>query len=197
MFCVVSIGELMDVARRTRGLELMNRLEHAKGFVLNPNAHFDVEEEDVLSVEVAAGLAVVKEFRAFLEEQSWKKDKFMAGQKLSAREEMKVKLSEARGRLAAGAIEDAKIALRDAHEYFWLVYGERLGVVVPINAKITASGIWKAAKQSNLLSADTEGRLNKARPYLFGSVRTAEFSESEFENSATLLEQLSAPLLLK
>ena len=190
------IAEFADAVKREHIKELFIRLERAKAFVLNPNAHFDVQEEDVLSVEVSAGLQAVKEFVQFADAQSWKKTEFQSGLVMSETDELRWKLSEARGRLLVGEIDHAQSLMKDAHTIFWLFYGRRLGVALPMGSDAKPWTIWKAAVAQGKLSNTTEARLKASRPYLSGAVGAEKFVAADFEGAAVLLEQLSAPLLL-
>ena len=54
------LGELVDEKRRQAALLLVARLREAQAFVLNRNSHFDVEEEDTLSVEVKSAIQTLQ-----------------------------------------------------------------------------------------------------------------------------------------
>jgi hypothetical protein len=59
------LQELVDNTRRQTALQIFAQLEQARTFVLNRNAHFDIEEEDTLSAEVGAAITAVEDFATF------------------------------------------------------------------------------------------------------------------------------------
>jgi hypothetical protein len=185
------LEELVDDGRRQKALELLARLEHARGFVLNRNAHFDVEEEDTLSAEVGAAVEVVKELGAFCRAQSWEKAKFQTGRGINPLEQMRAQIAAARQMLAKGARRQCQDSMRSAHGCFWKVYGNKLGVLVPIETDITASVIWKAAEEQNKLPLGVSDRLTPVKGYLFGVVKPVDFDPAKFESVAKLLEELT------
>ena len=189
------LEELVDDARRARALELLAQLEQARAFVLNRNAHFDVEEEDTLSAEVGAAIEVVKGLKMFLSEQAWENANFHSGRKLTALEQMNAHLASARDLVMKGAKCQCRGEMRSAHDLFWQAYGEKLGVLVPLGVKITAAVIWSAAQVQEKLTADSNTRLDSAKGYLYGSVKGDKFDAAKFEEAATLLEELVAPHL--
>lgn len=190
------IAEFREPSQRTRGTELMILLARAKAFVLNPNAHFDIEEEDVLSVEVETGLTTVREFIEFAESQSWKRSQFAPPLKISVRDEMRLKLSAARGHLLAGEIDKAQEMLRQAHRVFWDLYGSRIGVTLEMGTDVDPWKVWKAAIQQGKLPSLAATALMRARPYFSGKVVRANFEAAKFESAILTLERLSAPLPL-
>ena len=191
----VRVTAIADAPRRANALDLLIRLERAKAFVLNPNAHFDVQEEDVLSVEVATGLQAVKEFIEFAEAYSWKKNEGR-GLMLSRRDELRFKIAEVRAKLVEREIADAQNAMKDAHSIFWQLYGAKLGVSLQMGVAVTPWTVWRAAEQQRKLLDAVQARLLAARPYLSGSVETRDFDIAECEDAILLLEELSAPFLL-
>ena len=186
------LGELLDEARRKTALRLVARVREAKTFVLNRNAHFDVEDEDVLSGEVGSAIAAVKEFGEFLASQHWAKANFVSGRHLPAEERLAASLSAARETAALGALKQALGALSVANEAFWEVYGSRLGVLFPIGASPKASDIWKAANDQGRISGEVEARLNPTKPYLFATQKTKEFNVVKFAEAARALEELES-----
>jgi HEPN domain-containing protein len=121
------LRELVDNARRAQALQLLSRLEQARAFVLNRNAHFDLEEEDTLSAEVGTAIEVMKDLTTFLTAQSWKKANFESGRTLTSLEQMNAEISAARKAAAKGAINQARLSLANAHNAFWRVFGLKLG----------------------------------------------------------------------
>lgn len=186
--------ELVDDGRRTKALELFAGLEQARSFVLNQNAHFDVDEEDTLSGEVKAAIDVVKELKIFINEQSWDKANFQSGRNITLLEQMNAQLACARGLVAKAANRQCQNALKDAHSFFWQEYGKKLGVLMPIAAEISAPAIWKAADEQTIIPAEIKVKLEAAKPYLFGNVKVGKFDAAKFEEAAKLLEDLTAPL---
>ena len=184
------LGELADEPRRKSALRLMAQVREAKTFVLNRNAHFDADDEDVLSGEVGAAIAAVKDFSEFLGSQDWGKFRFASGRLLPPAERLSADLSAARQAAARGAIKQALGALFNANEAFWHVYGSRLEVKFPVGARPSAPDIWKAAKEQGLLAADIEARLNPARPYLFATQTPSNFNIVKFAEAASVLEEL-------
>lgn len=189
---VPRLEELVDEGRRGKALEILARLEPARAFVLNRNAHFDVEEEDTLSAEVGAAIEVVKDLKTFLHEQSWKHANFKTGATPSALQEMKAQLAAARQLEGEGAITSCQQALRTAHRFFWEAYGRKLGVLLPIGTEVTPAAVWKQAEEQSKLAPDVVTRLATARPYLFGSVKPSEFNPAAFRGAASLIEELTA-----
>jgi energy-coupling factor transporter ATP-binding protein EcfA2 len=188
------LEELTDDARRTKALEIFGRLNQAREFVLNRNAHFEVEDEDTLSAEVGAAIEVVKDMSDFLKSQEWAKPNFRSGRKLASREQFISQISAARQLAAQGAIPECLDALKIAHHFFWLTFGEEQGVLVPIGAEISTPMIWKAANEQAKLSAEASRRLDAAKGYLFGSVKLDKFDTARFEEVAKLLVELAPPL---
>lgn len=186
--------ELIDDGRRTKALELFARLEQARSFVLNQNAHFDVDEEDTLSGEVKAAIDAVKELNIFINEQSWDKANFQSGRNITPLEQMNAQLACARELVARAANRQCQNALKDAHSFFWQEYGKKLGVLMPIAAEISAPAIWKAADEQAKIPAEVNVKLEAAKPYLFGGVKGGKFDAAKFEEAAKLLEDLTAPL---
>src|SRR5204863_7983142 len=139
--------ELVDDARRAKALQLLSRLNQARTFVLNRNAHFDLEEEDTLSAEVGAAIEVMKDLTAFLTGQSWKKSNFQNGRALTAAEQMSAQLSAARALAEKGAKHQSQRAMAAAHGFFWQIYGAKIGVLLVLGADITPAAIWKAADE--------------------------------------------------
>lgn len=184
------LKELIDDAKRSKALELFGRLEHARSFVLNQNAHFDVEEEDTLSGEVGAAITVVKELTAFLDEQSWDKVNFQSGRNISTTEQMNTQITCARALVAKGAKRQCQDAIKAAYSFFCQEYGKKLGVLMPIGADNTAPSIWKAAEEQAKIPAEVKVRLDASKPYLFGSVKVGKFDENKFEEAAKLMEEL-------
>jgi HEPN domain-containing protein len=187
------LEEVVDDTRRPKALELLARLEQARAFVLNRNAHFDVEEEDTLSAEVGTALEVVEDLTAFLAEQSWAGETFHSGRKLTALEQMNAQLAAARALAAKGAKRQCQAAMKLGHGFFWQAYGATLGVLLPLGVEIAASAIWKAADEQTKVPADVKARLDAAKGYLFGSVKVDKFDAAEFEEAAKLLEEFAAP----
>ena len=187
------LGELVDEVRRKTALRLLARLREAKMFVLNRNAHFDVEDEDVLSADVGAAIAVVKDFDDFLASQQWAKANFVSGRQLPAGERLTASIGAAREAASLGALKQAVGGIIEANDAFWEIYGSRLGVLFPVRAKPSAQEIWKAAKDQNRLSAEADARLNLARPYLFGTIKSKDFNVVKFAEAASALEELAAP----
>jgi energy-coupling factor transporter ATP-binding protein EcfA2 len=189
----VKLGELVDLARRKIALRLVALIREAKTFVLNRNAHFDVEEEDVLSGEVGAAIAAVKEFAEFLGSQHWAKANFVSGRRLTAEERLSASLAASRQAAALGALRQALGSLSEANEAFWEINGSRLRVLFPVGETPRAQDIWKAAKDQGLLAADVDARLNPLRPYLFATQKPKDFAVSKFAAAASALEELAAP----
>lgn len=187
------ISEIVDDNRRTQALQLIARLEQAREFVLNRNAHFDVEEEDTLSGEVGAALDTVNALKLFFAGQPWAKENFLTGRQLSALEEMQAHIAAAHQAVAAGAFKQCRGLTSQAFFLCWLVFGAKIGVLVPLGAKISAHNLWVEAAKQKKLAPEIEARLNAARPYLFGTVKPKEFKSAEFEKAVKLLEELSAP----
>jgi hypothetical protein len=102
---------------------------------------------------------------------------------------MNAYLAAARKFAAAGALPECRKSMTSAHGFLWLEYGQKLGVLVPIGARITAALLWKTALDQAKLPAEVESRLVKARPYLFGSVKT-HFNHVDFGEAASLIEEL-------
>ncbi len=186
------LDELLDDSRRAMSLRLLQRLEIAREYVLNRNAHFDVEEEDTLSAEVATGVDSVRRFVAFLKEQDWHNSNFVSGRKLSSQERMTADITVARDLAARGAPRQCQLALRRAYDNFWVVYGKRIGALVPIGMELNAPNISSTAEQQNRISAEDKLALSAAKPYLYGTVKGPNFSLTRFETAVSLLEQLSA-----
>lgn len=182
------LGEIVDTTRRGRALVLLARLEQARAFVLNRNAHFDVEEEDALSGEVGTALETVGEFIAFLNEQEWKNELFHTGQILTPLEQMTAELAAARAAVATNAYNSGRKAMHCAHGWFWQIYGAKLGVMFPLGKIPTDAEIFTAAE--TLLTPDVKVRLNSVRGYLFGSIKGNKFDATKFEEAAKLLEEL-------
>lgn len=188
---VPRLEELVDDSRRASALEILARLEPARAFVFNRNAHFEVEEEDTLSAEVGAAIEVVQDLTQFLQQQSWKHSNFKTGYKPSSLQEIRAQLAAARHFETEGALAQCQEALRSAHRLFWEEYGKKLGVLLPIGTEVTPSTAWKAAEEQGKLPADAMARLAAARPYLFGSVKASEFNAASFKSAADLLEKLA------
>lgn len=186
------LGELADAARRRKALELIARLVQARQFVLNRNAHFDADDEDTLSGEVGAAIETVKAFKAFLSDQSWENVNFQTRLTLSPLEQMNAQIAAARTLAAKPAPRQCQQAMHQAHELFWLLYGTKLGVELPLGVEPTAPIIWRAARTTGKLSPLAEAKLNAAKAYLFGSVAVQDFDPLKFEQTAKLLEELSA-----
>jgi hypothetical protein len=165
-------------------------LEIAREYVLNRNAHFDVEEEDTLSAEVAAG--VVRRFVAFLKEQDWQNSNFVSGRKLSSQERMAADITVARDLAARGAPRQCQLALRRAYDNFWIGYGKRIGALVPIGIELNAPNISSTAERQNRIPAEDKLALSAAKPYLYESVKGPNFDLASFETAVNLLERLSA-----
>ena len=187
------LAEIVDETRRAKALELAARLEQAREFVLNRNAHFDVEEEDTLSGEVSAAIEAVQRLADFLAAQPWENAGFQTGRKLSPAENLSAQLAASRAAASQGALRQCRAAMSDAHNAFWKVYGARMGALQPIGAELAAAAIWKLAREQNRIPADVEPRLEKAKPYLFGCVKKPKFDLTQFEEAAKLLEELTAP----
>lgn len=187
------LGEIVDTARRGRALELLARLKQARDFVLNRNAHFDVEEEDTLSAEVCSAIATVRDLTTFLGEQVWDGAKFHSGRAPVLLEQLNAQLLTARLLVMNGAKRQCQEALGIAHNIFWQIYGGSLGVLLPPGAQVMASAMWKAADEQGKLDAAIKCRLESFKGYLFGSVKVADFDEARFEDAAKLLEELTSP----
>lgn len=187
------LAELADDARRAMALRLLSRLEQARAFVLNRNAHFDIEEEDTLSVEVGAALETVKDLARFLLGQSWTGSNFHSGRNLTALEQMSANIAAARELAAKGTKRTCQDALSVAHGFFWEVYGAKLKIMVPLGAGSKTNEIWKAAHDQGLIPAQDEARLNAARAYLYASQKGDKFDATKFEEAAKLLEELATP----
>jgi hypothetical protein len=186
------LDELVDETRRGKALELFAQLEQGRSFVLNRNAHFDVEEEDTLSGEVGVAIEVVKQLTEFLNQQAWEKANFHSGRTSGPFEQMNAYLAAARALAAKGAQRQCRDAMEKAHDFFWYAYGKKLGVLVPIGAELTRSSIRKALEEQAKLPEDAEARLASVRKYLFGSVKGDEFDATKFEDAAKVLEELAA-----
>lgn len=185
------LEELADDARRRIALELIVRLEQARSFVLNRNAHFDIEEEDTLSAEVGTAIKAVMDFQVFLAEQSWGKEFFRSGAQMSDQEQIKAQLNAARELVGNGANRQCQAALKAAHRLIWHVYGKKLGVLVPLGSDISESIIWKAADGQGKLLPDIKTRLEAVKGYLYGGIKISEFDNVKFEEAAKLLEELA------
>ena len=185
------LGEIRDLARRTQALSLLAHLKQARDFVLNRNAHFDVEEEDALSAEVGMAIKIVQDFTTFLGEQSWDGVNFQSGHAPALLEQMNVQLSTARELAAKGAKRQCQQAMAIAHGFFWQFYGARIGVLLPPGAQVVAAAMWKAADQQSKLDAPTKARMEAVKGYLLGGVKVADFKPEQFEAAARLLEELA------
>jgi len=184
------LGEIVNASRRAQALVLLARLEQARAFVLNRNAHFDVDEEDTLSGEVGTALETVGKFIAFLNEQKWENEHFKTGQSPALLERMTAELAAARDLALKSATRQCQIPLKQAHEWFWQIYGAKLGVTLPLGTAPTASKILDAAEKQDLLPENVKVRLNGVKGYLFGSVNGDKFATAKFEETAKLLEEL-------
>ena len=187
------LSELADAERRRTALRLLARVREAKTFVLNRNAHFDVEDEDVLSGEVGAAVAAVKEFGEFLATQQWARANFVSGRHLPPAERLSASLGAARAAVGLGSINQALGALNEANEAFWEAYGLRLGVLFPVGTNPRSQDVWNAAKTQSLLSTEAETLLEPVRPYLFRNVKPKDFDVVKFSSAANALEYLAAP----
>ena len=185
--------ELLDDERRKIAVQLLARIRMAKGFVLNRNAHFDVEEEDTLSGEIVSAIATVKNFGDFLKSQHWAKSNFRGGQQLTPAERLTANIGAARDAVSRGGLKQALGSLGEANEAFWEIFGARLGVQFPVGTKPTTPDIWNAAKVQNRLSPSVEARLNPLRPYLYGSVKSKDIEVAKFADAANTLEELATP----
>jgi HEPN domain-containing protein len=184
------LKEIVDDERRTRALRLLTRLDHARTFVLNRNAHFDVEEEDILSAEVDTAIDVVSDLRTFFNEQAWDRKNFHSGRKLTPLEQMNAQLATARALVTKGAIGSCQAAMKLAHHFFWQVFGSKLDVLLPPGVEPKASAVWKASEEQGKLQTASQTRLEAVKGYLFGSVKGNEFDAEKFEQAANLLEYL-------
>ena len=187
------LGQLRVKIDRQSATKLIARLREAQSFVLNRNSHFDVEEEDPLSGEVKAAIQTVRDLAKFFENLSWKKAGFDDCLTLTATEKLSVELAEARKVARFGPKENAVQQLSLAHHLAWEIYGTREQVALPLGSPINAKSIWTAALAQSKLEAALDTRLKAALPYLFGSVKAADFDAKQFEVTAKLLEELSAP----
>jgi hypothetical protein len=186
------MSEIVDDGRRTTALILIAKIEQAREFVLNRNAHFDVDEEDTLSGEVGAAIDAVKDLFDFLEAQPWANEDFHSGRTISPVEQMNAALKAARELAAKLAKRQCQNSLKSAFYSFWFIYGKQIEVLLPIGSTPTSSGIWQAAKTQGKIPTADEVRLDTCKAYLFGCVKTDAFDLAKFEEAATLLEELSS-----
>lgn len=186
------LHELVDDVRRKKAAQLMARIRDAKSFVLNRNAHFDIDEEDALSGEVSSAIVAVKDLGEFLASQNWSKANFHGGQQLTPRDRIAAELSAARDAISRAGIKQGLAALVEAHGAFWELYGSHLGVLFPVGHQPKTPDIWKAALAQKLLPAEVDARLNPLRPYFFASVKSKDFDVLKFAEAAKALEELAA-----
>ena len=187
------LGELLDDGRRATALELIARLEQAREFVLNRNAHFEVEDEDTLSGEVGAAIGIVDELTQFFRAQSWANECFQSGRVVPPLEQMNAHLTAARKAAAQKANKQCRLALSRAHGFFWIVFGEKIGVLLPLGSAMTPASIWPQAVSQGKLTPEILARLTAARPYLYGSIKSGQFDAAKFEEASKLLEDLCVP----
>ena len=190
------ISEIVDERRRAQALQLIALLEQAREFVLNRNAHFDVEEEDTLSGEVGAALETVSALTLFLKEQPWQNEYFQSGRQASAVEQMNSHLVAARQLAMKKAARQCQDALKVAFTWFLREYGSKLGVRLPIGVEPSGAAIWKAAKEEKLMPPEALAKLETNKAYLFGCVKGDKFLPEKFEEAAKVLEELCAPRIV-
>jgi energy-coupling factor transporter ATP-binding protein EcfA2 len=189
------LGKLRDKVQRETANRMIARLKEARAFVLNSKSHFDAEEEDTLSGEIAAAIQVVRDLEQLFTSDLWKKTtNFEEGEVFSLPERLRLTLAEARK--LATFDQHRRVAMKrmeEAHELAWTIYGRRCKVSLPIDKKPSSRAIWDAALAQTKLDTELNGRLQKAKPYLFGSARREQFKVFEFESAVQLLEELASP----
>lgn len=191
------LAELVDDTRRAKALLLLGRLKQAREFVLNRNAHFDVDEEDALSGEVGSAIETVKELLVFLDEQKWENELFHSGRAMIAAEQMKANLAAARELAAKPAPRQCQAALGVAFGWFWREYGMKISVMLPLGIEPTAAKIWEAAKEQSKIPDDVAKKLDANKGYLYGCIKVEKFDPVKFEEAAKLLEELATPTEVK
>jgi hypothetical protein len=184
------LGQLADGATRDNAIRLISQVREATAFVLNREAHFDLEDEDTLSAEVGEAIKTVSDLATFLADTLPRKQEFFGEIALRPADLAAIDLAEASKLAAHGMHVDSLKKLASAHTSAWEAFGARRGVSLPMGAQPSAAVVWSAARDQDKLDAVLDERLKAARPYLFASLDAADFSPAGFAAAASLVDEL-------
>ncbi len=184
------LGQLADGATRDNAIRLISQVREATAFVLNREAHFDIEDEDTLSAEVGEAIKTVSDLATFLADTLPRKQEFFGEMMLRPSDLAAIDLAEASKLAAHGMHVDSLKKLASAHKSAWEALGARRGVSLPMGAQPSAAVVWSAARDQDKLDAVLDERLKAARPYLFGSLDAADFSPAGFAAAVSLVDEL-------
>jgi energy-coupling factor transporter ATP-binding protein EcfA2 len=175
---------LMDPLKRSQAQGLVAELRFVRRTVLNAFAHADEISEDEIAGEVDHGIAVVRQFEAFLE--PLKKLDF-AKTVSEARPSVLQLLTLARQQAAAGNQKAAGNAMAQATASFVAEYAESIVLAIPFRRTPSFNQLFRAVFPEEVMDATEKRAFRPLIPYFFGSYEPKDFKPVLFEEAIRLI----------
>jgi len=173
---------LMDSMKKAQAHGLVAELRFIRRTVLNAFAHADEISEDEIAGEVDHGIAVVRQFEAFL--NTLEKEDFTT---LASPIAVPHWLMQARRHTASGNHAAIKHSMRQATELFVAEYSESIGLKVPFKRSPNFGDLFRAVFPEDAMDAAEKRAFRLLIPYFFGNYAPGDFVPARLDEAIRLI----------
>lgn len=173
---------LLDPMKKAQAQGLVAELRFIRRTVLNAFAHADEISEDEIAGEVDHGIAVVRQFEAFLDDLE--KEDFT---KIASPVALPHWLEQARRHAASGNHAAVKYSLRQATELFLAEYAESIELTIPFKRSPSFGDLFRAVFPEDAMHANERHAFHPLIPYFFANYKT--FDQAAFDETLRLIFQ--------
>ena len=173
---------LVDSMKKAEAHGLVAELRFIRRTVLNAFAHADEISEDEIAGEVDHGIAVVRQFEAFL--NTLEKEDFTT---IISHVAVPHWLVQARQHASNGNHSAVKHSMRQATELFVAEYAESIGLQIPFRRSPSFGDLFRAVFPEDAMNAAEKRAFRPLIPYFFGNYAPVDFVPARLDEAIRLI----------